>query len=79
MPRWLHSTAICTVITFLSVTSTQAAPLQVVATFSIIGDMAGEVGGDLVDLKTLVAPDADAHVYEPRPPMRWQSRARMSC
>ncbi len=67
MPRWLHSTSICTVITFLSVTSTQAAPLQVVATFSIIGDMAGEVGVDLVDLKTLVAPDADAHVYEPRP------------
>ena len=44
-----------------------AEPLKVVATFSIIGDFAKQVGGDLVELTTLVGPGDDAHVYEPRP------------
>ncbi len=44
-----------------------AEPLKVVASFSIIGDMAGEVGGDRIELTTLVGPNGDAHVYEPRP------------
>lgn len=42
-------------------------PLRVVASFSIIGDLAQEVGGDHIALTTLVGPDSDAHVYEPRP------------
>lgn len=41
--------------------------LSVVASFSIIGDLAKQVGGDHIELKTLVGPDGDAHVYEPRP------------
>ena len=41
--------------------------LSVVATFSIIGDFAREVGGERIELKTLVGPDSDAHVYEPKP------------
>mgnify|MGYP002620213207 FL=1 len=45
----------------------QAQKLSVVATFSIIGDFAAKVGGDRIELKTLVGPDSDAHVYEPRP------------
>lgn len=44
-----------------------AEPLKVVASFSIIGDLARNVGGDRIDLTTLVGPDGDAHVYEPRP------------
>ncbi|MCX8999410.1 zinc ABC transporter substrate-binding protein AztC [Rhizobiaceae bacterium BDR2-2] len=44
-----------------------AADLDVVASFSIIGDFAKNVGGDRVALTTLVGPDGDAHVYEPRP------------
>jgi zinc/manganese transport system substrate-binding protein len=42
-------------------------PLKVVASFSILGDMVQEIGGDHVDLTTLVGPDGDAHVYEPNP------------
>jgi zinc/manganese transport system substrate-binding protein len=42
-------------------------PLQVVATFSILGDWVGQVGGDRIQLTVLVGPDADAHVYEPTP------------
>jgi zinc/manganese transport system substrate-binding protein len=41
--------------------------LPVVASFSILGDMAGRVGGDRVAVTTLVGPDGDAHVYEPTP------------
>ncbi|WP_082653486.1 zinc ABC transporter substrate-binding protein AztC [Aureimonas sp. AU22] len=44
-----------------------AEPLRVVASFSIIGDLASQVGGEHIELTTLVGPDADAHVYEPRP------------
>ncbi|MCO5160559.1 MAG: zinc ABC transporter substrate-binding protein AztC [Mesorhizobium sp.] len=44
-----------------------AEPLKVVATFSIIGDMARHVGGDRIDLTVLVGPNGDAHVYEPKP------------
>lgn len=42
-------------------------PLQVVASFSILADMVKEVGGDAVVVSTLVGPDGDAHVFEPRP------------
>jgi zinc/manganese transport system substrate-binding protein len=44
-----------------------ADPLKVVASFSIIGDLAKNVGGDRVEITTLVGPNGDAHVYEPRP------------
>lgn len=44
-----------------------AEPVKVVASFSIIGDFARQVGGDRIALTTLVGPDGDAHVYEPRP------------
>ncbi|WP_105385235.1 zinc ABC transporter substrate-binding protein AztC [Neorhizobium alkalisoli] len=47
--------------------SASAAQLKVVASFSIIADFAKNVGGDRVDISTLVGPDGDAHVYEPRP------------
>jgi zinc/manganese transport system substrate-binding protein len=42
-------------------------PLQVVSSFSILGDLVKEVGGDAVHVATLVGPDGDAHVFEPRP------------
>ena len=41
--------------------------LPVIASFSILGDMVSEVGGDRVSVSTLVGPDGDAHVYEPTP------------
>jgi len=41
--------------------------LKVVASFSIIGDFAKNVGGDRIVLTTLVGPNGDAHVYEPKP------------
>ncbi|MDP1753776.1 MAG: zinc ABC transporter substrate-binding protein [Reyranella sp.] len=41
--------------------------IKVVATFSILGDLVSQVGGENVDLSVLVGPDADAHTYQPRP------------
>ena len=42
-------------------------PIQVVATFSILGDMVKRVGGERVAVTTLVGPDGDTHVYQPTP------------
>jgi zinc/manganese transport system substrate-binding protein len=44
-----------------------AEPLKVVASFTIIADFAKNVGGDRINLTTIVGPDGDAHVYEPSP------------
>ena len=41
--------------------------VPVVATFSILGDIAANVGGDRIALTTLVGPNGDAHAYEPTP------------
>ena len=42
-------------------------PIPVVATFSILGDMVKRIGGEHVDVTTLVGPDGDTHVYRPTP------------
>jgi len=39
--------------------------ITVVATFSVIGDMLANVGGDRIDLKTIVGPGADCELYQP--------------
>jgi zinc/manganese transport system substrate-binding protein len=41
--------------------------LKVVASFSILGDFVKNVGGDRVEVTTLVGPDGDVHVYTPTP------------
>jgi zinc/manganese transport system substrate-binding protein len=42
-------------------------PLNVVASFSILGDFVKNVGGERVNVSTLVGPDGDVHVYTPAP------------
>ena len=41
--------------------------LKVVASFSIVGDMVREIGGDRVEVATIVGADQDAHTYQPTP------------
>ncbi|AWC24595.1 putative periplasmic iron-binding protein precursor [Aminobacter sp. MSH1] len=69
MLRTIGFASLMSVITLTSFTATSASadPLKVVASFSIIGDFARNVGGDRIELTTLVGPDGDAHVYEPSP------------
>ena len=42
-------------------------PLRAVASFSLLADMLGRIGGDRVAITTLVPVDGDAHSYQPRP------------
>lgn len=69
MLRTFKVAAFASVITLtpFSLSAASAGGLKVVASFSIIGDFARNVGGDRINLTTLVGPDGDAHVYEPKP------------
>lgn len=42
-------------------------PLKAVATFSILGDLVQQVGGERVKVETLVGAGGDAHVFQPKP------------
>ena len=46
-------------------TANAAERIKVVATFSVIGDMVANVGGDRVDLVTLVGPAGDTELFKP--------------
>jgi len=41
--------------------------VKVVATFSILADLVKQVGGDRVEVASLVGPNGDAHVFSPSP------------
>lgn len=59
---------ILTVAMFAAFGSAQAQERRyVVATFSILGDFARNVGGERVNVTTLVGPNSDTHVYTPTP------------
>ena len=49
----------------LAVTVHAADRLQVVATFSVLGDMLANVGGDRLDKKTIVGAGGDCELYQP--------------
>jgi zinc/manganese transport system substrate-binding protein len=42
-------------------------PVDVVATFSILGDLVQHIGGDRITLHVLVGANSDGHVYQPTP------------
>jgi len=58
---------VCLVLTVMAFPVRAAGRLEVVASFSIIGDFVKNVGGDRVDVTTLVGPNGDVHVYTPTP------------
>lgn len=45
----------------------QAEKLPVVATFSILGDLTKQIAGERADVKVLVGPGGDSHVFAPTP------------
>jgi zinc/manganese transport system substrate-binding protein len=63
----MHRRSLLAGLMVVPLTAKAAGPLPVVASFSILGDLVRQVGGDLVAVNALVGPDGDAHVYEPRP------------
>src|SRR5215207_7315718 len=72
MKHLSHIAAVVLITVFaLSFSSTSAlaqsapipAPIKVVATTGMIGDVAQTIGGDLVSVTTLMGPGVDPHLY----------------
>lgn len=63
----LAAAALALSIASLLALPAQAAPLRVVTTFTIIGDMAAAVGGDAAEVTSLIPPGAEVHNYQPTP------------
>ncbi len=64
--------ALCTfilplLILFTSLASVQAAPLKVIASTTQIADFARQVAGDRLEVRSILAPGADPHTYQPTP------------
>jgi zinc/manganese transport system substrate-binding protein len=58
---------VCLIAMFAAAPARAQNRLNVVASFSILGDFARNVGGERVSVTTLVGPDGDVHVYTPAP------------
>lgn len=63
----LVNTALTFLALLLAAGPLHAARIEVVASFSIVADFVRQVGGNRVDVVTLVGPDEDAHGFQPRP------------
>src|SRR6267154_6798928 len=57
----------CLVLVATGIPARAGDRLNVVASFSILGDFVRNLGGDRVNVATLVGPDGDVHVYAPAP------------
>ncbi len=66
MRRW-PGFLLALAISLAAVPARAQARLNVVASFSILGDFVSNVGGDRVQVTTLVGSDGDVHVYTPTP------------
>jgi len=65
--RWFHIIPLCLIALTCSSPLSAEQPLKVVASFSILGDMVQQVGGERIEITTLVGANADGHVYQPTP------------
>lgn len=63
----LASSTLIAACIFAAPAAQAADKLKAVASFSILGDFVQKVGGDKVEVTTIVGPDGDAHVYAPKP------------
>jgi zinc/manganese transport system substrate-binding protein len=67
MMRRLQLWLICLALIAAACPARAQSRINVVASFSILGDFVKNVGGDRVGVTTLVGRDGDAHVYTPAP------------
>ena len=65
--RWMLRAAAGLALLMTAAPASAQDKLKVLATFSILGDFVKNVGGDRVEVATLVGPNSDAHVYAPAP------------
>lgn len=59
--------AACSATAALNPLKNASSRVKVVATFSILADFVANIGGDLVDVISLVGPGSDVHEFEPAP------------
>ncbi len=59
--------AVALIFAALLSTAHAAEKVKVVASFSIIGDLVRQVGGELVDVDLMVGPNVDMHSFQPSP------------
>jgi len=59
--------AVSVAVLFVSSPAIAQSKVKVVATFSILGDLVKNVGGDRIEVVTLVGPNGDAHAFSPSP------------
>ncbi len=62
--RWILVLAACWMASSFAIA---AEKIQVTTSFSILGDFVRVVGAERVSVTSLVGPDEDAHVFEPKP------------
>ena len=62
-----HALVISTAAFCLNASPSVAKQLHAVASFSILGDIVSQVGGDHVVVTSIVGPNEDSHIYEPKP------------
>jgi zinc/manganese transport system substrate-binding protein len=68
MFKLLRLVAVASCVTMVLVAPAHAQDkLRAVASMSIIGDLVKNVGGDRVDVATLVGPNSDSHAFSPSP------------
>lgn len=67
MSSLTRRTALAAALVAFTLPAHAAEPLRVVASFSLLGDLVQQVGGDRVAVTTLVGPGADGHVFQPTP------------
>ncbi|MBP5788873.1 MAG: zinc ABC transporter substrate-binding protein, partial [Neisseriaceae bacterium] len=54
-------------LSLLSVSATFAEPVKVITSFSILGNVTREIGGDKVEVAEIVKPNQDMHIYRITP------------
>lgn len=62
-----HPLALGLILAFATPIAHADEPLQVVTSFSILADMVEQVGGERVEVASLVGADSDTHVFTPSP------------
>lgn len=65
MKKWIGCMALLLALSAGAGSSAQNVPLQVMATTSLLADIAARVAGDRARVEALVPADTDAHAYEP--------------
>jgi ABC-type Zn uptake system ZnuABC Zn-binding protein ZnuA len=67
MKRWIVALLLTLLLGIWFPAAAQGEVLRVVATTSIITDVAQQVGRDLVAVESLIPPDSDVHAFQPTP------------